>query len=143
MDIAFIPSWLIKIFAKNYTIQHELNILVSNIIVLLTFFLFGRNVIEFINLIPHFCLFDKLVGIECPVCGITRAFCEISKGNYVNAYYLNLSSFFVYIYFISQIIFRIITLMRNHLIKKINILSKINGRILIGIISINWIIRLL
>ncbi len=143
MDIAFIPSWLIKIFAKNYTIQHELNILVSNIIVLLTFFLFGRNVIEFINLIPHFCLFDKLVGIECPVCGITRAFCEISKGNYVNAYYLNLSSFFVYIYFISQIIFRIITLMRNHLIKKINILSKIIGRILIGIISINWIIRLL
>jgi hypothetical protein len=143
MEIAFIPSWLIKNITEKFTIQHELNILISNVFILLLFLIFKSNVVEFMNLIPHFCIFDILTGIECPVCGVTRAFCEISKGNYLNAYHLNQSSFFILTYFISQIVFRVITLNNNKLIKKVNNLSKIFGRFLIGMILINWVIKLL
>ncbi len=143
MEISFIPKYLLQFFSSKFVIQHQLNILLSNILVLLLFLIFKNKLIEYLNLIPHFCLFDSLLGVQCPVCGTTRAFCEISSGNFKNAYHLNFSSFFVLFYFFAQIPFRIIALKNNNFITSINSISQKLGFALIGIILINWIFNLI
>jgi len=42
------------------------------------------------------CLSKSLNGEECFMCGITRAFVEISEGNIINAYILNKLSIFLF-----------------------------------------------
>ncbi len=42
------------------------------------------------------CYSISLYGEECFMCGMTRAFIEISDGNFINAYYLNRLSLFLF-----------------------------------------------
>lgn len=42
------------------------------------------------------CLSKSLNGEECFMCGMTRAFIEISEGNIINAYILNKLSIFLF-----------------------------------------------
>ena len=111
MEIAIIPNFIIKHFASDYFRQNDYNILISNLLIILFFIFSGSYLISILNYIPHFCLIDKITGTECPVCGTTRAFCELSNGNLNNAYYLNRTSIFVAIFFIFQIPLRILSIL--------------------------------
>ena len=142
MEISFIPKWLIKQFYSEFSLQHELNIMLSNIFIVLLFLIFNHTLISIMNSIPHFCLFDKVIGIECPVCGTTRAFCEMATGNLTHAYELNLSSFFVAFFFVIQIPLRAISLYDNSLIYKVNRVSKYFSYAVCFVILINWIFKL-
>lgn len=97
---------------------------------------------DFLNMLPHFCLFDKLIGIECPVCGTTRAFCELSKGNFNKALSFNISSLFVASFIGLQIPLRSIAIIKKKTRNKVNILSKYLGYMILIIILTNWFIRL-
>jgi len=141
MDIAFIPNWLIRYLSKDYLRQNEFNILISNILIILFFLIFKNGLIEFLGNIPHFCLFDKITGVECPVCGVTRAFCELSNGNLKNAYFFNETSILIALFFISQIPLRLVSLINENKSKIINLISKLLGRSILTIILINWIIK--
>jgi len=46
------------------------------------------------------CISKSQFNAECSLCGMTRAFIEISNGNIGNAYNLNRGSLFVYSYFL-------------------------------------------
>ncbi|MDR1343337.1 MAG: DUF2752 domain-containing protein [Prevotellaceae bacterium] len=81
MEISFIPKWLIKYVFSDYSAQFEANILISNAIIIITFAIFRDTLVDFISLLPHFCLFDKIFDVQCPFCGITRGFCELAKGH--------------------------------------------------------------
>jgi hypothetical protein len=52
------------------------------------------------SLVPHFCLVEKLFSIECPFCGLTKAFGLLLKGEYLLAFIQNTLSFFLPIYLI-------------------------------------------
>ena len=142
MEIAIIPQFLIKNIASDYYRQNDYNILMSNLILILTFAFFGNSIISILNYVPHFCLIDKLTGIECPVCGTTRAFCEISNGNLNNAYILNKTSILVAIFFIFQIPLRIISLLKITNTSRINIISKYFSRSILIVILLTWIVKL-
>lgn len=142
MEISLIPKWLISKFSSEFRIQNELNILISNVLVLMLFIVFNNSLIDLMNSIPHFCLFDKIFGIECPVCGTTRAFCELATGNLNQAFTLNFSSFFVAIFFIFQIPLRAISLYNNALIFKVNRVSKYFGYAVCTVILANWVMKL-
>ncbi len=142
MEIAIIPQFLIKNIASDYYRQNDYNILMSNLILILTFAFFGNSIISILNYVPHFCLIDKLTGIECPVCGTTRAFCEISNGNLNNAYILNKTSILVAIFFIFQIPLRIISLLKITNTSRINIISKYFSRAILFVILLTWIVKL-
>jgi len=101
---------------------------------------FKNDLIDFLGHIPHFCLIDKLFGVECPVCGTIRAFCELSNGNLNNAYFLNATSILVALFFISQIPLRIISLINKS--KIINIISNYLSRTILILILLNWIFNL-
>ncbi len=142
MEISIIPRWLISRFSKDYLRQNDLSILISNVCIILIFFLFQKSVVEVLNSIPHFCLFDKLTGVECPVCGTTRAFCELADGNIKHAFRLNLSSVFVAAFFIFQIPLRLFSLYRNESIQKINLISKCVGNVVLIVIVVSWLVKM-
>lgn len=56
--------------------------------------------IEIASLVPHFCLFEKIINIKCPFCDLTKAFLFISNGEYELALIHNILSFFLPIYLI-------------------------------------------
>ena len=130
-----------KYLSNNDFRQREINILISNLFILSVFILFKDSLINLLNLLPHFCLIDKLFGIECPVCGTTRALCELAKGNINNAYHLNATSALVAFYFVLQIPLRSFSLLKENSQKNINSFSKYLGNILLILILVNWIIK--
>jgi len=142
MEISIIPRWMIKYLSTDFFRQRDINILISNLLILSFFILFKNSLLEFLSLVPHFCLIDKLFGVECPVCGTTRAFCELSKGNMTNALNFNSASLLVAIFFILQIPLRIFSLVKKNTYKKVNLLSKYLGNTILLIVLANWIIKL-
>ena len=65
---------------------------------------------------PEMCSSRRLMGIDCPGCGMTRAFISISRGDFARAWQLNHASFFVYFFVAIQIpwhAFQIWRLKRN------------------------------
>jgi hypothetical protein len=143
MEIAIIPNFLIKHLSSDFFKQNDYNILISNLLILLFFIFSGSFLISILNYIPHFCVIDKIIGIECPVCGTTRAFCELSNGNLNNAFNLNRTSIFVALFFIFQIPLRIVSILGITKTVTINKISKFFSRAILTIILINWIINLL
>ena len=99
--------------------------------------------IEFLNILPHFCLFDKLFGVECPLCGTTRAFSSIANADLIQAYNLNIASFIVAAFFLMQIPLRVISVIRNQLTPNINRISKYAEYIVWFAILANWFYALL
>lgn len=142
MEIAIIPKFLIKHLSSDFYRQNDYNILISNLTIFLFFIISGSYLISILNYIPHFCLIDKLTGIECPVCGTTRAFCELSIGNLNGAYHLNKTSILVAFFFIFQIPLRIISITGITKTSIINKISKKISRLILTIIIINWIINI-
>lgn len=142
MEVSFIPRCIINYFSTNFFKQNEINILFSNILLILLFLVFKNSVVNFMNLLPHFCLFDKLFGLECPFCGTTRAFCEIANFNLSNAYKLNFSSLFVALYFAFQIPLRLFSLYKFKSIENVNLISRYLGNTVLIIILVNWLIKI-
>ncbi len=52
---------------------------------------------------PESCLSKMYFGVDCPGCGMTRAFIRISRGQFVKALQLNLASPAVYLFFAIQV----------------------------------------
>lgn len=139
MNISFLPKWLVLLLSKNLEIQIELNILISNLLLIFTFIFWGNYLINLANSIPHFCLFQEITGVNCPFCGITRSLCAISQGKVFYATQLNISGLFIFASFIIQVFLRVISI-RN--IEKVKVIMKISKSIefsLLGIIFFNWI----
>ena len=143
MEVAFIPNFLIKSFSDNFIRQNDYNIFLSNLIILLFFFFTGNQLVQALDFLPHFCLIDKLTGIECPVCGTIRAFCELSMGNIGNAYRFNRTSVLVMLFFIIQLPFRIFSLTGIVNSSLINKISYIASKLILGLIIFNWIYKIL
>jgi len=142
MEIAIIPKWLIKYISSDSNCQYEANILLSNILIISIFLLFKDILLDVANALPHFCLFEKIIGVQCPVCGITRAFCELSKGNIAQAYKLNFASIVVALFFVSQIPFRICSLSNPKAQRSITKISKLFSWIVLIAIALNWLVYL-
>jgi hypothetical protein len=53
--------------------------------------------------LPDTCTSRRVLGIDCPGCGLTRAFISISQGEFTRAWYLNHASFVVYFFIAVQI----------------------------------------
>jgi hypothetical protein len=78
-------------------VQHEC-ILAAGLIrvvaisILVFSFVFSQDSLPNIDI----CLFHAITGLQCAGCGMTRAFCSISHGQFAQAWSLNPFSYFFY-----------------------------------------------
>ena len=142
MEIAILPKWLVRYISSDSSYQYEANILISNVFIITVFALFGRLLLDIADALPHFCLFEAITDIQCPFCGITRALCELSKGNIVQASKLNFSSLFVALFFVSQVPLRICSMCNPQSKRYIIKISKSFSWVVLLIIAVNWFIYL-
>ncbi len=143
MEIAFIPQWLMRYISKDIIRQSHINILASNLLIITIFLISKGSLLDLSNLLPHFCLFDRLIGIECPACGMTRAFCEISKGNIESACNYNFASLFIAPYFVLQIPLRLIAILNANSQKAIQSSSRQMGNVVFVIMIVSWVVEIL
>jgi hypothetical protein len=143
MEITIIPRWIIKYVCANSRKQYDTNILISNLLIISVFAVLKETIIDVLNMLPHFCLMNKMLDIPCPACGITRAFCELSKGNFEQAYKLNFSSIFVAFFFLFQIPLRICSLLKHDFQKNVARISRICENMVLYVILINWVVNLI
>ena len=61
---------------------------------------------------PEICSFKRILRIQCPGCGLTRAFISISRGDLARAWSFNPASFLVYLLIAFQIPWRSFLLIR-------------------------------
>jgi hypothetical protein len=61
---------------------------------------------------PITCGSRLLFGIDCPACGLTRAFIAISHGDFLQAWRFNPASFLVYLFVVFQVPWQTMQLLR-------------------------------
>lgn len=64
----------------------------------------------------HFCLFEQLLNIHCPFCGLTKSFEEILNQNFLNAFKINFLSYGLIFFFLLKSIFEVFKL-DTHILK--------------------------
>ena len=86
----FITQWVGKKRRELTPAARLIFVFAASILVLS--FIFRPDSLPSIEL----CLFHAVTGLQCPGCGLTRAFCAISHGQFVRAWQLNPFSFHLY-----------------------------------------------
>ena len=140
MEISIIPRFLIKKLTDNDIQQINWNILMSTILILILLIFIK---ISLINSIPHFCLFNKLTGFPCPVCGITRSFLSLYDFKIMESLKYNPNGLIISSFFILQIPMRIIVLFNENHFYLIEKISRIMSRLIITTLLIYWIFQII
>jgi hypothetical protein len=131
VEIAFFPAFLLRVIAPKSSNIYELNILSSNLVIVVVFAVFRGQVIEWVNRVPHICLFQEMLSVGCPFCGTTRSLCEVSNGNFTAALQYNPVAVIYSLYVLAQIPLRVMTLCRSELLPTIHSISR---KISVGIL---------
>jgi len=142
MEIALIPERLMKYLCNDCLRRYDCNVLLSNGAIIILFYVFQDALIDALNLLPHCCLMDYVFNVECPGCGITRSFCEISRGNIGSASAYNLSSLFVAVHFLMQIPLRLRVLLSENFRTRMNLLSRYSGKVVLTVVISVWLITI-
>jgi len=135
MEISILPRFLIKRISDNDINQINWNILISTVLIL---FALSFIKLSMINYIPHFCLFERLTGLPCPVCGITRSVLCLYDLKIVDSLKFNPNGFIISTAFVLQIPMRIIALTNEDYFPLIEKISRIMTRLIISTLLIYW-----
>ncbi len=141
MEIAIIPRFIIRKFCSDQANQIHANVLLTSMLVIIVL-AFWHNHYVYLSSIPHFCVFQGILNIPCPGCGITRSIFAIAEGNIISAWKSNPAGLFLFFYFIAQIPLRIIALTFHTLQGQISQMSRLGSKIVISVLFLVWIVRL-
>jgi Protein of unknown function (DUF2752) len=85
MQIALFPEWLLDLVPLASEQSRWLNLLLSGLFVMVVVTLaFDR-----VESLPHFCLFQRALGIPCPGCGILHSLNASLRCNFRQAWSAN------------------------------------------------------
>src|SRR5689334_11181909 len=85
MNIALFPEWLFTWTAISRDQARWLNLFCSGVLVIVVTAL----ALDRVEGIPHFCLFQKVLGIPCPGCGILHSLNAAFHGSFHRAWTAN------------------------------------------------------
>ena len=95
--------------------------------------------------LPDICAFKNFLGIDCPGCGLTRSFINISHGKWSRAWAFNPTGFLLYLLIAIQIPWQSLQLTRNYQ-KKSRLVFPYVWTIVIAMIVVmfaQWTVKLL
>ncbi len=141
MDLAIIPRFITKKFFPDETNQIHANILFTSILVIVAI-VFWQNNHVYWSAIPHLCIFQKILNVPCPGCGVTRSVFAIAGGDVSSAWKFNPAGLFLFIYFLAQIPLRITALKFNTLEAHISHIGRIGNKCIISILFLAWMLKL-
>ena len=85
MQIALFPEWMLAWAFVSRERARSVNLLFSSVLVIVvTAFALDR-----VESVPHFCLFQKVLGIPCPGCGILHSLNASFRGDFHRAWLEN------------------------------------------------------
>ena len=142
MEIAIIPQYIINKLFSDHSKQVHANILMTSILII-TILLFWQNHHSYLSAIPHFCVFQKVLKIPCPGCGVTRSLLAITTGNILSAWKFNPAGIFLFLFLVAQVPMRIIALKSRSLRRNISLISWHGSRIVIFVLFLVWIARVI
>ena len=86
-------------------------------VLLISPFLFQEDVL--LSIAPT-CESKTLLGQECFLCGMTKSFISISKGDFYQAYRLNNFSIYLYLFFVLNVLSLLLFSIYKLFLKKLN-----------------------
>ncbi len=95
--------------------------------------------------LPSVCQFRNVTGLNCPGCGLTRAFVSIAHGRFIEAWNYNAASLLVFAFVTSQIPYRALQIWRIRSGRGEIQMPRTTNTILIvvaGAVFAQWIVRL-
>ncbi len=98
MEITFIPRWVLAYFFADEERRFHFNCAFSALLI--------AAAIPLLNIIPHICLAQALLGIPCPGCGITHALAALAHFDLRAAWIANPSGIALAFLFVFQITMR-------------------------------------
>ena len=149
IDVIALPNHNIDSFVRSEIILHLLFLALACSVLLMSLLMSSDGGTQvflpgFKSAIPAMCSTRVLFGIDCPGCGLTRAFIAISHGQFLQAWEFNHASFFVYAFVAAQLPWHLVQLWRlarHRLPIKSNVvyLAPIG---LVVVLFVNWLIKL-
>lgn len=112
MEPALFPLWLTRRLPGSFAIGRNINVLAS--CSLITFALIS-GLGSRLSAIPHFCLFQRLLGIPCPGCGISRSLLAAAHFHFSAAWNFNPAGIAIWFFLLFQIAARTVMTLRNDL----------------------------
>lgn len=85
MQIALFPEWMLAWAFVSRERARLFNLLFSSVLVIVVTAL----ALDRVESVPHFCLFQKLLGIPCPGCGILHSLNASFHGDFHRAWLAN------------------------------------------------------
>jgi Protein of unknown function (DUF2752) len=85
MQIALLPEWLLSCVPLSRVQARPMNLLLSGVFVITVVAL----ALDHLERLPHFCLFQRALGIPCPGCGILHSLNASFRCDFRNAWMAN------------------------------------------------------
>ncbi|MGQ8335929.1 DUF2752 domain-containing protein [Sunxiuqinia sp. A32] len=139
MEISIIPRFLIRRISDNDIQQINWNILISTILILFSLIFINLSMM---NAIPHFCLVERLIGIPCPVCGVSRSVLSLYDFKIMDSLKYNPNGLLIAIAFLTQIPLRMIALFDGKYYPMIEKISRSMTRLLLVTLLTYWFYKL-
>ena len=94
--------------------------------------------------LPDVCTYKRLVGAECPGCGLTRCFISVAHGDVVRAWSFNPAGVFLFVVVVAQIPYRslqVYRLQRGQAEIRLRRLALLTVWLLVVSLFLQWIVR--
>ena len=142
MDIAIIPKALLYRLGGDPEGCIHLNVLLSHLLLLIGAALAICFSVD-LSVVPHVCLFDKLFGIPCPGCGLTRSLFALFVGDIHYAWTLNPAGPMLGTCLVAQLPLRIMALRMENWSRRAFGLSRIMTTGILITLFVNWIYQII
>jgi hypothetical protein len=141
MDIAIIPRGFIERFVGAPDRRIHWNVLLSHI-VLLTLGLWITQLPRLLTQLPHLCLFQAILGIPCPGCGVTRSALAFITGDLRLAFAENPAGPAVVVAVLCQIPLRVLALARGNWGSTAVMISRTLTVAVLAALIVVWLFRI-
>jgi len=143
LEIAFLPYGLLRIFRVKKEDMYHWNILISNLL-LVILFAFSGWWFTIAGKLPHFCLFRRITGLDCPFCGLTSGMVHLFHGEPGLAWLSNRISIALLLYLVIQVLLRAFFLLYRTVSQVwLHRFSRVATLVFLTIAFINWIYNLI
>jgi hypothetical protein len=137
MQIALLPEWLLDGMPITREQSRCLNLLCSGVLVIGVVAL----MLDRLESVPHFCLFQRVLGIPCPGCGILHSLNASFHFNFRTAWHANPSGLALALALVFQVCGSALMLQGLPLSLKLEKLDSLCARVF-GILAVAvWVYR--